>query len=419
MRLAEIAGLDPICIARPIQPACRAVVVVPAKDEETTLPRMLNALRLQRDAADCSLDPSSYEVILLLNNCSDQSAEVAEQYQQHHTDFVLHVVSCTITARHAFVGTARRMLMDAAYHRLQSRDALDLCAILSTDADTVVAPDWIAANLRAIEAGADAVGGVIHLLPDDLDTLLREREAVYDAYQLDRRLQRLIARLESILDPEPADPWPRHMEHFGASIACTPTIYAACGGLPPVRHLEDVAFVDALRRVQAKIRHCPDTHVFTSARFDGRAEIGLSDQLRRWCLDAEMGVEQWGDSAAWLAHRFGCMAALRKLHVCAATSSLSEYPVLWRGRLARLLAEQHSTARFLQLLDCDSLIEEMFVSTGCSRTASVKKTIAQLEQVITSFVPRSAKLRMKADAETCNGAESLRLELPKRSARVR
>lgn len=398
MRLAAIERWDDVAIARAIDPACQAIVIVPAKDEEETLERMLEALRLQRDGNDRPLDPRSYEVILLLNNCSDRSAEIAERYHRRFADFPLHVVCRTIPAHLAYVGTARRMLMDAAYQRLRGQEVLGACAILSTDGDTVVAPDWIAANLAAIEAGADAVGGVIHLFPDDLDMLLREREAVYEAYQRDRKLQRLIAQLESILDPVAADPWPRHMEHFGASIACTPAIYKACGGLPAVRHLEDVAFVDALRRVGAKIRHCPKTHVFTSARLDGRAEVGLSDQLRRWCEHAETGTEPMVDSAQWLAHRFCWMAALRKLSRKADAGSLSEYPAAWRHRIRRLHAERPAAPRFLQLLDCDELIEQMFMETLHPRRTSVEETLQELEKMIAPPLSRGEELVVKRSA---------------------
>ena len=265
--------LAPLLIAGYAPDSTRACAIIPARNEERILPRALDALRLQNDLNGRPLPHECYEVILLLNNCTDASQAVAEHYQSAHPTFTLHVASSNLRPEEAHVGTARRMLMDSAYHRLLL--AKTSCpAILSTDADTVVAPDWIARNLAALEAGADVVGGVIHLFHEDLLTLRREEAGTYYAYQRDRQLQRLVARLESILDPDLADPWPRHLEHFGASLACTSSIYALAGGLPPVKPLEDVAFIDALRKVGARIRHCPQTHVYTSARFDGRASVG-------------------------------------------------------------------------------------------------------------------------------------------------
>jgi len=42
----------------------------------------------------------------------------------------------------------------------------------------------------------------------------------------------LLAELEGWLDPDPADPLPRHHQHFGASLAVTVDAYRRAGGLP-------------------------------------------------------------------------------------------------------------------------------------------------------------------------------------------
>ena len=184
--------------------------------------------------------------------------------------------------------------------------------------------------------------------------------------------------MESILDPDDADPWPRHLEHFGASLACTPEVYARSGGVPPIKPLEDVAFIDALRKVGARIRHCPDTHIFTSARLHGRAEIGLSGQLRQWQEEAEQGIPHIVDSAEWLEHRFRSLAALRRLNERLRHPILGAYPTHWRPRLAELHGEHLPTPRFLELLDCDSLIEEMFLASGHPRHAEITRVLADL-----------------------------------------
>lgn len=331
---------------------CRAVVVVPARNEEAGLAATLDALRLQVGLDGEALDWDSYEVLLLLNNCTDRSALVAQKYALEHERFRLHVMECELAADEAHVGTARRRLMDLACDRLEWLGA-EYGAILSTDADTLVAEDWIAANLAEISAGAEVVGGVIELVAEDRDGL---EPGLRLAYERDREFQGLVARLESLLDPDPADPWPRHLHHFGASLACTPEVYRRSGGLPAVKPLEDVAFVDALRKVSAKIRHAPEVRIFTSARLDGRAEIGLSGQLRLWRDEAERGLPQIVDSAEWLEHRFSSLAKLRRLDV----RELGEYPAHWRERLADLGTQGLSIPRFLELLNCNALIEEMF-----------------------------------------------------------
>jgi GT2 family glycosyltransferase len=361
-------------ITGPAAPNLCACIIIPARNEEEALPRTLDALRLQRDLDRRLLDPETYEVILLLNNCTDSSQFIAEHYQRTYPLFRFHIAACDLPPDQAHVGTARRLLMDTAYHRLQSSTARRT-AILSTDADTVVASDWVVRNLAAIEAGADAVGGVINLFVEDLASLKQEEPGTYLAYQRDRQLQRIVARLESILDPDPADPWPRHLEHFGASLACSPGIYARAGGLPPVKPLEDVAFVDALRKAGAGIRHCPDTHVFTSARMDGRVQVGLSGQLKLWQIQSEGNETHAVDSAVWIEHRFRSMAALRRLSGSATLTSLQAYPEPWRSRIATLHAERLTPARFLELVNCNALIEALF--TG-SRQSEITRTISEL-----------------------------------------
>ena len=110
------------------------------------------------------------------------------------------------------------------------------------------------------------------------------------------------------------DAWPRHLEHFGASLACTPEIYARAGGMPAVAALEDVAFVDRLRRVDARLRHEPGVIVYTSARLDGRIATGLAGQLRCWQQMHTRGKDHVVLSAAYLHHRFDVLQRLRNFY---------------------------------------------------------------------------------------------------------
>jgi hypothetical protein len=339
-------------------PSCRATVVVPARNEEAGLTRTLDALRVQVTLEETRLGWEFYEVILLLNNCTDRSSSVAEQYAADHPGFRLHVADCELPAQRAHVGTARSMLMDCACDRLErlSRSDGSVRGILSTDADTRVAPDWVASNIAELENGAEAVGGVINLFPEELERL---EVGTRQAYLRDRAFQAQVARLEATLDPDPADPWPRHLEHFGASLCCTPEIYRRSGGLPAVKPLEDVAFIDALRKKGARIRHSPAVEIFTSARLDGRAEVGLSGQLRHWKRLVDAGLPHLVESAEWLQHRFRTLAGLRRLNE-GGDMEAGCFPAGWRERIVELRDASLATPEFLEKLDCDALIEEMF-----------------------------------------------------------
>ncbi len=331
--------------------ACRAVVILPARNEEASLGASLDALAAQVDLDGSPLQHESYEILLLLNNCTDQTACVAEGWKRTNLEVRLHVAERTFARKDAFIGTARRMLMDTAWRRLQGRT--DVCAILSTDSDTLVRRDWVAQNLAALRAGADAVGGVIALKEGELKLL---PPGARRAYLRDRRYQRLTAELEARLDPQEGDPWPRHLEHFGASLACTPEIYARAGGMPAVTSLEDVAFVGALRQIGAKLRHHPEVKVYTSSRMKGRVEVGLSGQLSIWQQMSERHEEHRVQSAAWLAHRFRTLRRLRK-------------EAAMKGA---------SPADYLTEIDCDRVIADSFRGEPEGEITRVNRRLAAM-----------------------------------------
>lgn len=338
-----------------VSPTCRACVIVPVCNEETTLCTCLDAFALQEDLQGRPLPAGSFELLLLLNNCTDRSLEVAREWLAHHPGLPLHVLECTLPPAQAHAGTARKLLMDTAWHRLQGARKQP-SAILSTDADSIVAPDWIAQNLRALEQGADAVGGLIAVHANDLATIPAQ---VRRCYERDRRYAELTAELEHLLDPQPGDAWPRHLDHFGSSLACTPEAYAAAGGMPAISPLEDEAFVDCLRRANLCLRHEPKVRIFTSARLQGRAEVGLAGQLRLWSElsgDAAHCVR----SAELLAHRFRTLRTLRDLfHTGRQRASLciDEEYMEWVNTCLRSAKDLPT---FFREIHCDGLIAVSF-----------------------------------------------------------
>ena len=85
-----------------------------------------------------------------------------------------------------------------------------------------------------------------------------------------------LRQLEDQFDPCPADPWPCHHQHYGASLALTVRAYRRVGGLPAVPYLEDEALWQLLLGQGLPVRHSPHVQVYTSARRCGRVEVGLS-----------------------------------------------------------------------------------------------------------------------------------------------
>lgn len=299
--------VEPLVLTPPL-PNCEVCVIIPIRDEAETLVETLSALANQIDLNGERLEPDCYEIILLVNNCQDESAAIARKFASRHSSLALHVVEITLSAPEAHVGKARRLLMDEAYRRLMLLRSRGILA--STDGDTRVSPTWIAATLQAVAQGAEVVGGRILMDPRDRAALDPETRR---AHLREVSYRHLIAELETYLDPNPSDPWPRHYQHWGGSLAVTAEIYERAGRLPVVRSLEDIAFYRALVRVDARIRHSPAVQVVTSGRQTGRSETGLASQLRVW---QEMGSQHqpcWVESAAAIETRFRSRQRLRQL----------------------------------------------------------------------------------------------------------
>lgn len=319
------------------------------------LPRCLDALARQVSPCGPTLPFGRYEILLLLNNCTDDTAGVVRTWQALHPEVALHVLECTLAAGEAHVGTARRLLMDTAWHRMRSAGAHG-AAILTTDADSTVAPDWIGENLRAIERGADVVGGVVSLTASELESL---PPMVRLCYRQDREYARLIAHLEHLIDPCEGDAWPRHLDHFGSSLACTPEAYAAAGGMPAVSPLEDEAFVDRVRKANLVLRHEPRVRVMTSARLDGRATVGLAGQLRLWS-ELPHADAHTVPSAEFLAYRFRFLRHLRQIFASRDLGDLELPTPWWRETFRDALRGSSSYPDFLGAVYCDILIRESF-----------------------------------------------------------
>jgi hypothetical protein len=252
-------------------------VAIPARDEAGAIGATLAALARQTDLAGRALEPERYEVLVLANNCVDATASVAREFGARRPWLRLHVLEVTLPDDCAHVGWARRLVMDEACRRLTSLGR-PRGVIATTDADSCPAPDWLAATLDELARGADAVGGRITL---DRASLLALDPLTRAYHVRDLGYRQLLTEIEAYLDPDPADPWPRHCQHFGASLAVTAETYARAGGLPAEPWLEDIAFYHALLRIDARLRHSPAVRVLTSARGAGRTGFGFAVHLNQ------------------------------------------------------------------------------------------------------------------------------------------
>ncbi len=135
-------------LASPIRPGF--VVAIPVRDEEKRLPACLHALARQRDRSGRSISPTQVRVVLFANNCTDRSASLARNLGSE-LSLDVRVIEARLPPAIAHAGSARRAAMDLAEAWLVEAGESD-GVILATDADSQVAPDWIAENLAAFAA---------------------------------------------------------------------------------------------------------------------------------------------------------------------------------------------------------------------------------------------------------------------------
>lgn len=221
----------------------RVVVVVPARDEEETLAACLDSIIragdvLRRDAMRAPV------VVLVLDSCTDDSATVAAAFPS------VTVVRTEV----ASVGRSRA-LGAAAGLAIAGDDPADVW-IATTDADGSVPEEWLAQQLEFAAAGADAFVGAVVPPLDDLDPL--RRHAWLSRHHPGATLGHV----------------------HGANLGVRADIYLAAGGFAPVPIDEDVALVERLRSMDARIAETEQHPVTTSARLTGRVDGGYAGYLR-------------------------------------------------------------------------------------------------------------------------------------------
>ena len=279
------------------------IVAIPARNEESLLPRLLEALSRQTVLADL---PQPLDIIVVLNNTDDQSGMVARQAVRGASKLRLTVLDVLFPPAQAHVGHARNLAMDLASGKIGDRPG----TILTTDADAIPADTWIEANLRSIRSGADLVGG--RIVGDRREEEMLGPEFLARA-QLYATYGDLCDRLASLIDPLDHDPWPRHHDHTGASLAVRNDVYRRVGGLDPLPFREDLGFVAKVQAAGFRLCHPNDVSVTVSARTTGRAKGGMADCLTNWIREEQDGIPARVECPHALARRLDLRRRLRGL----------------------------------------------------------------------------------------------------------
>ncbi|CAB4895456.1 unannotated protein [freshwater metagenome] len=241
----------------------RAVVVVPARDEEALIGPTLDALVDQVDEVG-----RCFGVLLVDDGSTDRTAAVARGRAVGAARRGVPVR--VVTGPGSGVGWARRVGMDAACTWLRRDAALPPARgglVVSTDADTRPTPGWLAALLRAADDGHDVVAGDVRIDP--------ARGLGPEAAR--RRASAAVVRLAAVRDVD--GPGAPHHHFSAANLAITADAYEACGGMPTPPALEDEALLDAVRGAGLAVHRTAAAVVHTSPRTTGRAARGLAVDL--------------------------------------------------------------------------------------------------------------------------------------------
>jgi GT2 family glycosyltransferase len=239
-------------------------VAVPACNEADHIGSCLEALSRQSFA-------HPFSILVDANNCTDATAAVVRRIAAK-TPLDIHLLETRNAAIRAPAAVARRRSVNAAME-IAGRSGV----VLMSDADSIVAPDWIETNVRSIRQGMDVICGTISPVFAEVVAL---PHFVLERGAREFAIEQAHIEIECLLDGRPWDPWPRHRTESAASLACRVEALVRVGGVPIVEPGEDRELVKLIRRSGGRIRHLLQAQVTTSCRLDGRARGGWADDLR-------------------------------------------------------------------------------------------------------------------------------------------
>ncbi|WP_411080255.1 glycosyltransferase [Streptomyces sp. cmx-18-6] len=218
-------------------------VVVPAHDEESSLPAALAAVA--RAARHPGLAATRVLTVVVADDCRDRTAAIAR-----NAGALVVSTGCRNPGRARALGVSHALALLTA--------PTPLTWIATTDADSVVPPDWLTHHLARAREGWQAVVGTVVLPPSPLATRHR---ILYEATR-----------------PPGETPW-AHPHVHGANLGVSAAAYRDVGGFPALATGEDRALVQALERRGHRVLRTARCPVLTSPRLQARARGGFGDYL--------------------------------------------------------------------------------------------------------------------------------------------
>lgn len=236
-------------------------IIIPARNEAERIGRCLRRIGAQAGPSHCA--------ILVVNGTTDSTIRVARKAAAT-TGLALQIIECGSDFIGG-VGAARRTGCSWASRRFPG-----ITALLTTDADCIVARNWIARSLMHLSAH-DAVCGRVEPIADEAG-ILAEMDPVPAKLESDYR--QLVLMLYRHYCPDSANPGPHHGETAGASLAISRAAYESVGGFRAMSTGEDCDLIRRLKRSGRRVIHAEDVVVKASCRLVGRADGGMAEALR-------------------------------------------------------------------------------------------------------------------------------------------
>lgn len=223
---------------------CAVGVAIPARDEAELIGPCLRRLRVALAGLPARIERA---VCVVGDRCTDRTAYLARtEFAGWRNARVLANERDATLGEVRDLGFSRVMRMLGAYEPART-------LLLSTDADTVVAPDWALAHLRLAGRGWHGIAGAAELsgpLP----------APVAARYARVRGTGRNV---------------------YGANLGVRADAYAAVGGFAPLTTGEDRDLWRRLGAAGFRRIYAGEPLVHTSARQYGRARDGVAALLRR------------------------------------------------------------------------------------------------------------------------------------------
>ncbi|BCW64477.1 glycosyltransferase [Arthrobacter sp. StoSoilB22] len=224
-------------------------VVMPAHNEDQHIGKALAALKASADALHHERQDIEARIVVVLDHCTDRSAEIAAAHTSGDNRFSVVNVQLRST------GASRDFGFRAALESLRADDAAGIW-LATTDADSAVPLHWLTRQVELADAGADAVLGSVEPDPADMEPAIHRRWLELHPFRED------------------------HQHIYGANMGIRASAYISAGGFPELRAHEDRVLVERLRHRGFAVTATDTIRVVTSGRTHSRAPEGFAAYLR-------------------------------------------------------------------------------------------------------------------------------------------